>query len=89
MVKGLLNEQGTHLHAAVEGWSYPMSMDTMFAGVLYITVKNALLGEGEKPVEMPWPWDAAETAPEVTDEERTTLQTELNAHSAFGQIRNP
>ena len=88
LVTGLLNEQGSHLHASVNDWTYPLSMETMFAGVLYVTVKNALLGEGEQPIEMPWPWDKPDTPPEVTAEERAELQTELNAHSAFGQIRN-
>lgn len=65
-----------------------MSMDTMVITALYVTVKNALLGEGEKPVEMPWPWDKADVAPVVTVEERAELQNELNQRSAFGQIRN-
>lgn len=64
-----------------------MSLDTMFAGALYVTVQNALLGEGEKPVTMPWPWDVEESAPEVTPDELAALKSTLNTHSAFGQVR--
>ncbi|WP_315913578.1 hypothetical protein [Arthrobacter sp. lap29] len=64
-----------------------MSMDTMFAGALYVTVQNAVLGEGEKPITMPWPWDTPDTPQEVTDEELSVAKSTLNAHSAFGQVR--
>lgn len=65
-----------------------MSMDTMFAGSLYITVQNALLPEGSKPITMPWPWPDPGKAPDVTAEERANAQAFLDANSAFGQIRN-
>ncbi|WP_139244211.1 hypothetical protein [Arthrobacter alpinus] len=83
----MLNEQGTHLHASVNGWQYPMSMDTMFAGALYVTVQNAVLGEGETPITMPWPWDVPEAPQEVTADELAAAKTTLNANSAFGQVR--
>ncbi|NVM97830.1 hypothetical protein [Arthrobacter sp. SDTb3-6] len=62
-------------------------MDTMFAGALYVAVQNALLGEDQKPVTMPWPWDVEEQAPEVSADELAALKHTLNAHSAFGQVR--
>lgn len=64
-----------------------MSMDTMFAGALYMAVQNALLDEGEKPLEMPWPWDVEESAPQATPAEMAAAKSILNARSAFGQVR--
>lgn len=89
LVHELLAEQGSHFHAAFNGWKYPMSQEAMWAASLTVSVKNMLLAEGQKPVTFPWPWpDPEEEASRVTEEERQALRAQLKAHSAFGQVRN-
>lgn len=74
---------------ALNGWSYPMAGSEMYAAALYQQVANMLRGRGQKPVQLGWPWaeEKKPQAEEVTTEERAALTAQLQATSAFGQIR--
>ncbi|MBW4094583.1 MAG: hypothetical protein HIU81_03910 [Acidobacteria bacterium] len=87
LAEELLQEQGSHLFAAVNGWKYPMGLQPMLTAALFLTVKNALRSDHEKPADFVWPWPGGTEAPQVTAEERDRLRAQLDANSAFANIR--
>lgn len=89
LIAGLQQDQGSHLFASLAGWSYPMSRQEMYAGVLLQTVSDALRGEKDEPLRLDWPWPDEDQAPGVSDEERAVLRAQLNASSTFAQKRAP
>jgi len=89
LIAGLQHDQGSHLFASLAGWSYPMSRQEFYAGVLLQTVSNALRGEKDEPMRLDWPWPDEDQTPDVSDEERAELRAQLNAASAFAQKRTP
>ena len=64
-----------------------MSREELMLTSLHARVVNMTRGEKDPPYIPDWPWpDASEDEP-VTDEERAALKSQLQATSAFGQIR--
>lgn len=72
---------------SMAGWKYPMGREELYTAGILARLMNVTRGEDEKPFTPDWPWpDEPEEAP-VTNEERAALSAQLNATSAFGQLR--
>lgn len=66
-----------------------MSRTEFYAAALLQRVSNALRGEKDEPLVIPWPWPDEDEAPNVTGAERAELEARLRASSALAQIRTP
>ena len=86
LVQELAKDQGSRFFASLQGWSYPMSRQEMYSGLLLTQVANALRGEKDEPFRLDWPWPD-EPQESVSDEERAIGRARLKAHSAFAQVR--
>lgn len=65
-----------------------MSRHELYAAATLVRVMNATAGKDEKPFKVDLPWESeAEKTVDVTPEERQSLQAQLRASSAFGQLR--
>ncbi len=76
----LLDEQGTRSHAAVRGWSYPLSWSSQMLQHLVEINARWWRPTGSPPLSLGWPWPQQS---DVTDEEREALTQQLIARSAL------
>lgn len=87
LTEQILQDMGSHLFAAVSGWSYPMSRAEMLATASLAQAINANREKGTPPYVPDWPWPSEEPEEEITPEERARAEAQLKQYSAFGQIR--
>lgn len=78
---------GSHLSMSLNGWTHPLDRQGLYTAALLAQVKNMLRSEGDDPFVPDWPWPQEPDEEAVTDEERAALKAQLQATSAFGQIR--
>ena len=82
LVLELLDEQGTRSHAAVRGWSYPLSWSSQMLQqmVEMYAAAHRDTKQQPKPLSLGWPWPRQS---DVTDEEHEALKQQLIARSAL------
>jgi len=68
------------MHAAVHGWSFPMSRLERDMRLLAERTFNYWRGKDQQPFDLGWPYAAAEL---VTQEEREALTEQLIRRSAL------
>lgn len=67
LIGGLSAEAGTHTHAAVHGWAYPLSNGEIYSQLLAVAFINTHRDRKKhpQPLEASWPWpDRDEVSPE-------------------------
>jgi hypothetical protein len=82
LVDQLIREAGTHTHASVNGWSFPMTNAERSAQIHALAFLNVHrdVKKHPKPFELPWPWPERDA---VTDDERKSLTAQLDRRSAL------
>jgi len=80
LVGELAEEPGSHLHAAVRGWSEPMSRLERDTRQLAQAVLNFLRAKDAPWIDLGWPWPDPDA---VSEEEREALMDQLKQRSAF------
>lgn len=83
LVETLVDEPGTRLHAAVHGWSFPMSRLERDQRMLTERTLNYWRGKDDQPFDLGWPYPAVE---QVTPEEREALTQQLIRRSALANL---
>lgn len=80
LIDTLADKDGTHTHASVNGWAWPLSRSDMVLQLLTTAFINAHRSERSPTFTMPWPWNHK---PVVSPERREQLEKQLQRRSAF------
>lgn len=83
-VRSLRSVMGSHLFAALAGWSWPASYGELMGALQYAAflAVNTDSKKGKAP-EVPFPWSAVGADEVVSAEERRVADEYLAAHSAI------
>jgi hypothetical protein len=83
LINRLQLEYGTHVHAAVNSWGWPMTIgeiDQRIATTAFLNVYRDRQQHSE-PFDAEWPWNSVDA---ITPQERERYEKVLAANSAFG-----
>lgn len=73
-------EFGTHTHAALNNWAYPLTYGELIAIQHFETWRNIRF---EDPIRVPRPWERSANVPTFTPDETALAVERLSRRSAF------
>lgn len=82
LVVGFANTPGTHTHASVNEWRWPMTRESFAVQLQAVWFFNANRAKDVAAMQWEWPWRPADA---VSDAERERLMAVLEKHSAFNR----
>lgn len=83
LIKELARDTGSHLYAAVAGYTYVASMADIAQMLHFEAFINANREQGREPFKFPLPFSREPEKPEVTPEERREGKEALAKRSVF------
>lgn len=87
LIQALAEDTGTRYFAAKAGWSFPASRQEIHQQLMTQWMLNLFRKKKDPVIDLGWPWPDENAKPKVSAEELTDLRAQLDASSAFSQVR--